>query len=305
MLPCLLVAPGLWMAEESVGEAGSNHLGYYSGVFNHDGSAILAHGFSGALHLWRRQPHEEGGGWAPAHALGGHFAPVVDAGWAVGGSCLLTVSLDQTARLNSRIEGGSWCEIARPQVHGHDFSCAAALPQAAAPGRTLYASGSEEKVVRVFEGPRSFADTLALAQGRAPPPSPAANGSTGGGWAVAPLGGMLPPLGLSNKAVYVEEEEEEEAAAEGDGEDGGLGGGEGGGIGGYNHGADLLPIAAPAVVAGPPLEEHLAQNTLWPEIHKLYGHGNEVYCMAAGAVYEGVRCVYVCVSGWARHGGCH
>ena len=34
-------------------------------------------------------------------------------------------------------------------------------------------------------------------------------------------------------------------------------------------------------MSGPPLEEHLAGNTLWPEGHKLYGHGNNLYAMAA------------------------
>ena len=33
--------------------------------------------------------------------------------------------------------------------------------------------------------------------------------------------------------------------------------------------------------AGLPLEEHLAHNTLWPEVLKLYGHGNDLFCAAA------------------------
>lgn len=74
------------------------------------------------------------------------------------------------------------------QVHGHDFSCVAALPpstHAAEASRAAtdspasiasdgaspqftYVSGSEEKVLRVLEAPQAFHDTLALARGGAP-----------------------------------------------------------------------------------------------------------------------------------------
>jgi len=34
-------------------------------------------------------------------------------------------------------------------------------------------------------------------------------------------------------------------------------------------------------IAAPPTEETLMQNTLWPEMQKLYGHGYEIYALAA------------------------
>lgn len=42
------------MSEESVGDAGANNLGYFTGSFSPQGTSILAHGFTGALHLWKR-----------------------------------------------------------------------------------------------------------------------------------------------------------------------------------------------------------------------------------------------------------
>ena len=42
------------MSEESVGDAGASNLGYFTGCFSPEGTRIMAHGFTGALHLWKR-----------------------------------------------------------------------------------------------------------------------------------------------------------------------------------------------------------------------------------------------------------
>ena len=296
-------------------------------MWHPNGTAIIAHGYTGALHLWQRT---EDGGLIPEPSVGGHCAPVVDACWGGDGGCLLSVSIDQTARMSTKLKvSGRWCEIARPQVHGHDFSCVAALPTTntntssslnkgenggengggvtsgqsfskTATRRCVYVSGSEEKVLRVFEAPGAFDETLAMARGQPLLPSSPSTATDGDGddavdggihGFFAPstpaYGATLPALGLSNKAIYISED------TNGSGDGGilqavtaskhlndapepGLGGGE------YNEaGPDVAPAALPAAMAGPPLEEHLAGSTLWPELYKLYGHGNEVYSLAA------------------------
>ena len=47
-----------------------------------------------------------------------------------------------------------WFEMGRPQVHGYDLQCLAMI------GRTSFASGADEKVVRIFQCPLNFLHNL-------------------------------------------------------------------------------------------------------------------------------------------------
>lgn len=109
---------------------------------------------------------------------GGHFAAVAGCCWSMDGACLLSVGEDQTARIFTAVSqqrlpdrdhgrpgsgrppaGRHWCELARPQIHGHDFTCVASVPGPASttPGPAspyLFISGSEEKMLRAFEAPQ-------------------------------------------------------------------------------------------------------------------------------------------------------
>lgn len=149
---------------------------------------------------------------------------------------LLTASTDKTTRVHAPWKDDleeRWHEIARPQVHGHDMSCLVML----AP--YMYASGAEEKVVRVFTATSAFRDRLRSLADVEDFKSVAARGAT------------VPSLGLTNKATFDEES------------------------------AECKNAENPTTKYETPTEEELTQNTLWPELKKLYGHGYEIFCMAA------------------------
>lgn len=90
----------------------------------------------------------------------------------------------------------SWHEIARPQVHGHDFNCLAVVK---GPGNHCYVSGADEKVARVFEAPGAFLDSLNTFTGLAD-----ADGFKRED--VQIIGANMSALGLSQKPIYTQGE---------------------------------------------------------------------------------------------------
>ncbi|KAG8240403.1 hypothetical protein J437_LFUL002546, partial [Ladona fulva] len=92
-----------------------------------------------------------------------------------------------------------------------------------------------------------------------------------------PQGASVPSLGLSNKAVFESNEEKK-----------------------YEKTCDYSePYFTAVDLNEPPTEEHLMQNTLWPEVQKLYGHGYDIFSMAA--THDGSLLASACKSTNVQH----
>ncbi|RYR16108.1 hypothetical protein Ahy_B04g073063 isoform A [Arachis hypogaea] len=249
---------GVWMNVVTVGELSHCALGFYGGHWSPSGDSILAHGYGGSFHLWKNVVNDN---WLPQKVPSGHFASVTDVAWAKSGDYIMAVSHDQTARIYApwKVEaslkkGEFWHEIARPQVHGHDINCMAVVH---GKGNHRFVSGADEKVARVFEAPLSFLKTLNNA-------SLKKNCSSDDVLTdVQILGANMSALGLSQKPIYVHAVHEAPERGVADGLDT----------------LETIPDAVPTVFSEPPIEDQLAWNTLWPETHKLYGHGNELFSL--------------------------
>ncbi|CAI9721363.1 complex 2-like [Octopus vulgaris] len=247
---------GVWVEEVRVGEVGGNTLGFYGGLFSPCGDSILAHGYQGALHQWTF--NKEKLCWEPAVTGGGHFKAVDDIAWdPVDGSYLLSVGLDQTCRFHApwvtdTLQRPTWYEVARPQVHGYDIQCLAVLH------RYKFVSGADEKVLRVFNAPKNFIENFCNIS-KLDIEVELKNKEISS----VPQGASVPALGLSNKAVYCNEKTAEEEIEA--------------------HPNEQYPEVyfSPVTLHEPPTEEHLLQNTLWPETQKLYGHGYEIFAVTA------------------------
>ncbi|NWJ04994.1 ELP2 protein, partial [Crypturellus undulatus] len=251
---------GVWLEQVSVrvGEVGGNTLGFFDCQFSPDGSMIVAHAFHGALHLWKQAALNKKE-WTPEVVISGHFSSVEDVKWDPQGEFIISVGSDQTTRLfapwkRKHEAKVTWHEIARPQIHGYDMRCLAMV------GRFQFVSGADEKVLRVFHAPRNFVENFSNITG-IPVGKLHYHQSSD-----LPEGAIVPALGLSNKAVFegdiaLQPAEDEET---------------------FNTISNQYPEIdfQPLILTEPPPEDHLLQNTLWPEIQKLYGHGYEIVCVA-------------------------
>ncbi|XP_067111655.1 elongator complex protein 2 [Osmerus mordax] len=257
---------GVWVEQVRVGEVGGNTLGFYGCQMSPDGSMIVAHAFHGALHLWYQdQNQHQKGEWRPGVVISGHFSGVQDLSWDPEGEFLLSVGLDQTTRLLTPWRRGgrtktTWHEISRPQIHGYDMQCLAMV------GRFQFVSGADEKVLRVFRAPRNFVENFANISGN-PLEKLLASSDT----AELPEGASTPALGLSNKAVF-QDDLTSKTYQEGEP--------------GFSSVSDQYQESYfhPLTLNEPPPEDHLLQNTLWPEVQKLYGHGFEMFCVASDSL---------------------
>uniref|UniRef100_A0A1A9WBK9 Elongator complex protein 2 n=1 Tax=Glossina brevipalpis TaxID=37001 RepID=A0A1A9WBK9_9MUSC len=244
---------GIWIEKVRLGDVGGHSLGFFGGKFSTDGCSVLGHSYEGALHLWTKLPKNENL-WVPQVVVGGHFDEVRDLAWDRKGEYLITVSADQTTRIHapwrqSECKEESWHELARPQVHGYDIQALALLT------RYRFASGAQEKIVRIFQAPANFVENFKFI-------SKIENDPEDILLETLPEGASVPSLGLSNKAVYNTTKSEPLET---------------------RHVKDEYPENYFVAVSfeTPPQEETLKQNTLWPEIQKLYGHGYEIYALAA------------------------
>ncbi|XP_072944394.1 elongator complex protein 2 [Epargyreus clarus] len=182
--------------------------------------------------------------WQPTVVSGGHFGAVEDVRWEPRGRYLASAALDQTTRVHA-----PWLTNGAEQWHEvarpqvHGYDMASL----AMVSPTTFASAAEEKVIRVFRAPHNFVQNFQNITGCA-----LADGDVGG-----PEGASVPSLGLSNKAVFSGQDGANDEENDG--------------------------YFVPVELHEPPTEETLMQNTLWPELQKLYGHGYEVFALAASA----------------------
>lgn len=253
----------VWMETTRVGEVGGNNMGFMGCTFPRCQQLNMFAGYSynGAVHIWIRNEKENV--FAAAGGFGGHRNQVTDISWEPTGKYLLSVSTDETTRLHAK------CNTLSNKTW-HEIS----RPQIhgyeinclTSIDGCSFVSGADEKVLRVFRATKSFVRSFRDLTGVTK------ELQSGIPIEQLPLGSCVPALGLTNRAVY-EDDRTDQPQESGDENE----------------------------WTSPPTEETLMQSTLWPEIHKLYGHGNELFALAVN--HRKTLIVSACKSTKSEHAG--
>eukprot|EP00158_Paraphelidium_tribonemae_P007246 Partr_v1_DN28165_c2_g1_i2_m56049 putative elongator acetyltransferase complex subunit 2 len=187
----------VWTNETHLGDIGGTSQGVYGALWAASGSAIIGLGYYGDFLVWKQLDDGVGSStrWTAFAGISGHFGSVNDLCWDSEYRYLVSTSTDQTTRVfapwTREVESGeticSWLEVARPQVHGYD------LQTVAMTGPFQLASGADgEKVIRVFDAPATFVQTLSNLSRYTFDTKSTEN---------LPQVATLPALGLSNKSL--------------------------------------------------------------------------------------------------------
>ncbi|GAA5820497.1 hypothetical protein JCM11251_003017 [Rhodosporidiobolus azoricus] len=255
----------VWTSTRRFGEfASPTNLGFFGALWGRNGRSVLASGWGGSWHVWRRaemgmegEDGEEGmEEWEPQVAISGHFGQVKQLMWEPekGEYLLSCCGGDMSTRLWApwRRQGReTWHELARPQIHGYPLT---SLTFTARQNRLQFVSGADEKIVRVFDAPGIFLQSLQKLCG--------IDFGEAEKRKERPMAANVPPLGLSNRAIATADDAANLAPAS-------------------NDPFDAVAPVDFNVASHPPLEEQLLGSTLWPETEKLYGHSFELVAVSS------------------------
>ena len=275
------LSSGIWVSTVRLGDisrekgattATGSIGGFWTGLWRADGKSVVCLGRTGSWRRWDLDESDEQ--WKPAFAVTGHTKSVTGISWSKKGDYLLSTSSDQTTRLHatwSRNGTTTWHEMSRPQIHGYHLNCIDAL------GASQFVSGADEKLMRVFNQPKTVAKLLLSLSERETSPENLEQ---------LPDAADIPALGLSNKVVDQRPDPEPQL--------------NGGGREQPFDAASASTALKPALdTSHPPFEDALSRYTLWPETEKLYGHGYEISCLAAS--HDGSVVASACKASSTNH----
>ncbi|KAL7994080.1 putative elongator complex protein [Plasmopara halstedii] len=268
----------IWSPSLRVGELGG--IGLLSAGFlpaYDERINLIALGFKGQLEYWEQQPAPSTS-FLPAISVNGHGAEVTDISWSPRGKSFVSVSLDQTARILARISpvdnalmhSAEWFEVSRAQVHGYDINCACFVLGDRL-GNNKFVSGAAEKILRVFETPDEVEKLVNMTHSDERALVDSLNQTD---LQVRKVNNAyLSELSLTNKSPKIEACTSDKM--------------KGDGYAKFNEWVSL------------PVGDTLGRRTLWPEIRKLYGHGNELLTVASS--YAGDLIASACKSREERY----